>query len=339
MSFATYLAQLAPTTFRRAKAAAYLLALGQQLDGSVDGDYVGRGSAALDWGVVARAKAAVKARFPGVAPSDALEEIGLERGMPRGPGESDASYGARLLGAWNTWPWAGTAFGLLNALAAAGYAAEVRIQNRMRYALDAAGALVVEQRPAGEWRFDTSTAFWSRFALVLVPPFPFTFGISAVTSSPASGIPLVVPSGTAVATNLAITIAVVTGSGPAPAIASYSVTGDITDSGDLNGGASLTNDTPYPVGATGISVSFPSSGYSAGWSWTFTASGFPADGSDDALRVQALERKWKASHATCAGIYVIESGETWDFYPTGETWDSPAGTWDGDEAVLTTWSP
>lgn len=182
MPFTDYFTKKVPTTLRRATWAKYLGALGAQLDGSADGDYPGRGSAPADFGLVARAKAAVKARFPQLAPSDALDEIGIERKMPRGPGETDANYAARLQAAWNTWPWAGTAFGLLSALSAGGYpTAEVRIQKAIRYYLDANGALVVERRAAGEWWIDWKRSFWSRFVVLLYPPFPF------VGATPADG--------------------------------------------------------------------------------------------------------------------------------------------------------
>src|ERR1700738_4524064 len=54
---------------------------------------------------------AVKAKYPNVAPADALAIVGADRLTPRGPGESDSAYAARLLNAWNVWPWAGTAYG------------------------------------------------------------------------------------------------------------------------------------------------------------------------------------------------------------------------------------
>lgn len=180
MPFSDYFTRKVPTTLQRATWARYLGALGAQLDGSADGDYPGRGTAAFDWGLVARTKAAVKARFPLLAPSDGLEQIGVERKMPRGPGESSASYGTRLQGAWNTWPWAGTAFGVLSALSAGGYPkAEVRIQKSRRYYLDATGALVDETRPANEWWIDSLRTFWSRFVVLLYPPFPFGGAVPA----------------------------------------------------------------------------------------------------------------------------------------------------------------
>jgi hypothetical protein len=71
--------------------------------------------------LVARLAASVKAKFPGIAPADALAAIGAERLMDRGPGETDAAYAIRLQNAWNTWPLAGTPRGLLRALYDAGY--------------------------------------------------------------------------------------------------------------------------------------------------------------------------------------------------------------------------
>lgn len=90
---------------------------------------------------LARLVASVKAKFPGLAPADALAAIGVERGMPRGGSESDAAYAARLLDAWNTWPFAGTAFGLLRAFYGTGYQNVVLAQVRggKQFTLDNGG--------------------------------------------------------------------------------------------------------------------------------------------------------------------------------------------------------
>jgi hypothetical protein len=53
--------------------------------------------------VVGATKEAVFARLPEFAPSDAQDVIGADRGLPRGGGESDEDYGARLVDAWNIW--------------------------------------------------------------------------------------------------------------------------------------------------------------------------------------------------------------------------------------------
>lgn len=50
-----------------------------------------------------RAITAGKARFPSFAPTDALDAIGADRKLPRGAGETNADYAARLRAAWETW--------------------------------------------------------------------------------------------------------------------------------------------------------------------------------------------------------------------------------------------
>lgn len=90
---------------------------------------------------LARLVASVKAKFPGIGPADALASIGADRGMPRGGSESDAAYAARLLNAWNIWPWAGTAYGVLQAFYSTGYQNVVLAQVRggKQFTLDNGG--------------------------------------------------------------------------------------------------------------------------------------------------------------------------------------------------------
>lgn len=118
------------------------------------------------WGVVgamidqqvARMKLAVRCRYPqdalAAGMSDALDEIGKDRLLPRGaavsPGESDetdANYAARLLAAWDTWEKAGTPLGLLRELAVHGFptgATGAMIVNHLgiAYVLDHTGQLL-----------------------------------------------------------------------------------------------------------------------------------------------------------------------------------------------------
>jgi hypothetical protein len=99
-----YQAKISPTALLRPNGAAFEAAFGSVKDAQLDRDI-----------------AAVKAKYPNIAPSDALNIIGADRGMPRGQSEGDAAYAARLVNTWNTWPWAGTAYGLLQAFWATGY--------------------------------------------------------------------------------------------------------------------------------------------------------------------------------------------------------------------------
>lgn len=111
-------------------------------------------------------------------PGDAQDNIGADRMLPRAPAESDAAYGARLKGAWDTWPYAGSHWGVLQALRLAGYADMVIVQDNGRYSQLTAssgtpsdvtfGSLMTMVTRGGHpgWMFDTRTDYYSRFALV-----------------------------------------------------------------------------------------------------------------------------------------------------------------------------
>jgi hypothetical protein len=55
------------------------------------------------------------------SPDDVLPLVGLERGMPRYPGETPAQYRARLLDAWNAYRFAGAEQTIVSQFAHAGY--------------------------------------------------------------------------------------------------------------------------------------------------------------------------------------------------------------------------
>lgn len=67
--------------------------------------------------VVTMAKLAVKSGFVLLAPEDALGRHGADVELIRYPIETDEAYRTRLAGAWDTWPWAGTATALLTVAA------------------------------------------------------------------------------------------------------------------------------------------------------------------------------------------------------------------------------
>lgn len=114
----------------------------------------------------------------GLPPSDALDQIGADRLLPRGPGESDATYSARLLAAWAAWEFAGSHYGVLRALNLAGYANMVIVQDNGRYSqlTGSAGDITdltfgtlmtcVNRGGKPGWTFDTRVDFYSRFAIV-----------------------------------------------------------------------------------------------------------------------------------------------------------------------------
>jgi hypothetical protein len=165
MKYREYQPLIAPPWLQREKGAAWLRALGDVKDGQAE-----------------RCKAAVKARMPLQAPGDALAAIGLERGIPRGPGESNASYAGRLVGAWETWASAGSPRGMLAALRAAGYGdAHLLIARQLDFSLDASGELRVAGLAPGSWNIDNQPAFWSQFQ-VLLPYNPTRWGVWAAAS-------------------------------------------------------------------------------------------------------------------------------------------------------------
>jgi hypothetical protein len=68
---------------------------------------------------------AVKARFASTGPVDALPYMGTERGIARGPSETEASYRERLRTAWSAWSSAGEAACILAQLAIYGVTAKM----------------------------------------------------------------------------------------------------------------------------------------------------------------------------------------------------------------------
>lgn len=72
---------------------------------------------------------ATKARFPALAPADALVWLGMERKLEQVPGETAESFAARLEGAWDTYQWAGTDKALIDAMALLGYSSVQVVRN------------------------------------------------------------------------------------------------------------------------------------------------------------------------------------------------------------------
>lgn len=95
---------LQPTALRGTWGTAWAVSLGEHKDA-----------------LVALSKEAVKARFLALAPSDALAAHGADRDMERGYEEGEASYRARLAGAWESWAWVGTRYGVGYAVGLLGY--------------------------------------------------------------------------------------------------------------------------------------------------------------------------------------------------------------------------
>lgn len=126
-----------------------------------------------------RIRLALKAKLPGLAPPDALSQIGIERGMPQGQSETSAAYAARLINAWNMWPWAGTPYGMLQVFFRTGYTNVVLAQPRggKLFSLDVNGNLVTSLASPPTWTPTyTTDPFWSRFDVVFPAPLPASWG-------------------------------------------------------------------------------------------------------------------------------------------------------------------
>jgi hypothetical protein len=115
--------------------------------------WVGQVGAIKDW-LIQNCKLGVLQRFPYFAAPDALAQIGIDRGILQSPTDTLTSYAQRLVNAWTAWQYAGTAFGLLTQLAAAGYTnVLIAQQNQWLFTLSG-GALVAQKIDA----FNNGTA-------------------------------------------------------------------------------------------------------------------------------------------------------------------------------------
>jgi len=145
-------------------------------------------ASAKDW-FSDRVRLALKSRLPQLAPFDALTQIGIERGMPQGLTESGTAYAARLQDAWNAWPWAGTAYGLLHAFFGTGYTNVVIAQVRggKEFTLDINGALQIFALANGLYETDPLSplaAAWGSFSWSLANyPSPLWNGFNWAAAS------------------------------------------------------------------------------------------------------------------------------------------------------------
>lgn len=96
------------------------------------GSAIQMGFGGLEDAFADQVRASIKSKIlkSGFVTPDALAQLGVERQIPRGPFDSDLVYELRLWNAWNTWPFAGSAFGLLTALSEAGYPNVILAQSR-----------------------------------------------------------------------------------------------------------------------------------------------------------------------------------------------------------------
>ncbi len=71
--------------------------------------------------IVERAKDAVEAGLVVDAPADALPGLGRDARVDRAPGEAEDSWRDRIRGAWESWRWVGTRYGIGRAVFLLGY--------------------------------------------------------------------------------------------------------------------------------------------------------------------------------------------------------------------------
>jgi hypothetical protein len=185
MGYLDHLPKIVPGWLRGTWGKRYMRAIGRRLDA-----------------VAQFYRDAITARLPGtvngaaVAPSEALDLIGVERSLPRAPSEADAAYADYLHGAWDAWEGdntpvtgvgggGGSHLGMLEAIARLGLPTGTSgvtiVQQNGRYSQLVAGVLTLgtlmncvnRQNLAGTvpgnlpgWTFEGRDTFWSEFGIV-----------------------------------------------------------------------------------------------------------------------------------------------------------------------------
>jgi len=175
VAYADYMPTIGPSILRRTNGAALSRTTGAALD-----DQRNR----LLQGVLARfpLKGNVDANGAyGPPPPDALDQQLADRNLRRGPGESDASAGARVQNAWDDYVFAGSHWGVLRQLQIAGYAAMNSLQDNGRYAhlTGSTGVIATDLAfgtlmtcadragvPPGWTSDDRRGAYWSQWGLL-----------------------------------------------------------------------------------------------------------------------------------------------------------------------------
>jgi hypothetical protein len=131
---------------------------------------------------------AVKARFPMLAPEDALNPIGRDRVIVRGPNEPSSSYRERLLLWLVAWSGAGVGRAMLDQIAGLITPHKIRMriwtQTGMVYTREPDASFVIERVPAGLWNWDGQPDLWARFWVVL-----YSVGGIPWSRSPVMGTP------------------------------------------------------------------------------------------------------------------------------------------------------
>ncbi len=284
--------ELAPTWLRGTWGTAWNNALGGVEDDQIE-----------------RAKQSVLARFPSFAPSEALEYIGRDRVVERGPAETDDSYRARLLTAPLAWEWAGTDFGVLTyGLAPAGVPNARIIHNADWTPLPPDGDadlwarwwLVIGTPTVPDWAPED---YWGDDSGLDTVDLDWWDDISAVTAT-GTGPALTVTSATDPTGRYDVRIQVLTGG--AFGVARYHVS--------LDGGATWGMIATMPIGrvftieGTNLTCAFASGTFTAGDSYQFFTSGPGTWGSTmsmlDVTRIRRIVAQWKSAHTVFEGWFL-----------------------------------
>lgn len=120
-----------------------------------------------------RLRHGIRARFPGLAPEDALGYIGRDRRITRGPDEAAASYEVRLRAFLDGHRRRGSAWAMAEQLR--GYCSphEVRVrivnEHGTFWTVDRDGAVSVDRGTAWDWDGTGLAAGWGRFWVIIYP--------------------------------------------------------------------------------------------------------------------------------------------------------------------------
>lgn len=113
----------------------------------------------------------VLAKFPGYCPAEALPIIGRDRRITRGLAETDDSYATRLIGWLDAWKRAGSAYAILDQIAAyLGTPGTLRIvtANGTWWTRNPDGSRErVVTLPTKNWDWDGEDDLWARFWVIL----------------------------------------------------------------------------------------------------------------------------------------------------------------------------
>jgi hypothetical protein len=131
-----------------------------------------------DW-IADIVRQAVKARFPNLAPSDALQLIAEERSLLRGLTEPEVNFRSRLLTAWDLWTLAGTPLGILRAFLYAGFPSVIiQTQVAKQFTLDGSSNLITANMGTPV-HLGGSPELNSDMGVLITQPWPSWWGGSA----------------------------------------------------------------------------------------------------------------------------------------------------------------